>query len=106
MVDNIERYCMHFRDEVVYLEIQKEYEGILGMRLLNQQIEQLQNTEYGVSNVYQGKDSESNKMAGFISSAFSSDSVKNSHFSQGMGSRHNDEYEAAEIEDEKKVDKY
>ena len=35
MVDNIERYCMHFRDEAVYLEIQKEYESILGMRLVN-----------------------------------------------------------------------
>ena len=35
MVDNIERYCMHFRDEVRYAEIQKEYEGFLELRLLN-----------------------------------------------------------------------
>ena len=39
MVDNIERYCMHFREEQLYCDVQKEYENLLGIRLLNQQID-------------------------------------------------------------------
>ena len=35
MVDNIERYCMHFRDEKVYNKVQREYESILGLRIIN-----------------------------------------------------------------------